>query len=622
MSDSRLFTDFHERLMKLSHSTEFINESRDRKLAALTTMCATALDVERVSVWHLSHGHDRLTCEHLCIDGDTVVQDKALELHAREHPRYFEALGRARLIDANDAPHDKRTASFARDYLIPMGIQSMLDAPVFDGARPSGVICLEALQHREWTLPELSFVVAIADTISLINTHTAWLESKRKLDYLTHYDSLTGLPNLHSLRDRVEYLVSKANRRRQGPFALLWLDLDRLKTINDGLGPQVGDQVIAETGERLSNLQINGKYLLARIGGDEFALLLRASGDGHGLDGLVKQVQQSIQAPFVLQDQHLSLTASLGICRYPDHGHDAETLLRSAEAAMYHAKKRGQGQACWFDSSIQITARSRFALERDLRYAILNDELTVHYQPIFDGTGKLMVSAEALVRWQHPERGMLPPIEFLEVARGAGLMNELGDCVLRQVCRDIQVARERQQPLPVISVNLAAEQVLTAELPERVAAVCKNFGVSPQALQFEVTEDAIQGDSQTLRTTLTQLVAAGSELAIDDFGTGYSSLARLKSLPFSRIKIDRSFIRDIPTDEDDCAITLSIIGLAKGLGLSLVAEGVESLEHEQWLQSHHCDYLQGYRYSRPVCFDDLCNHFLDDLPRPAQDYQI
>ncbi|MDX1754574.1 MAG: sensor domain-containing phosphodiesterase [Marinobacter sp.] len=627
MSDSRIFTSFHEKLMMLSHSTDFINERRDRKLAALAELCAEALGIERVSVWLLSHGHDRITCEYLFDESlrkaGAAEYDptEPLILYRNDHPRYFELLGKARLIDASNAREDPATLSFRDNYLIPLGIHSMLDAPIFDGARPSGVICLESLRPHNWTLPELSFVVAVADTISLINTHEAWLDSKRKLDYITHFDSLTGLANLNSLRDRMGYLVSKARHLNHSAFLLVWVDLDRLKAINDGLGPQVGDAVIAETGRRLSELKLPGKDLLARIGGDEFALILDSAAQSEAVDRISDRIRREIQRPLKVHGQQLTLSASLGICEYPTDGDDAESLLRSAEAAMYCAKQQGQSQACRFDTSIQATARSRFALERELRQAIHNDTLNVYYQPIYNGDASAMVSAEALVRWEHPERGLLSPMEFLEVARGAGLMYELGRCVLRRVCLHLQQARSRHVQMPVITVNLAAEQVLKPELPDDINAVCKDFGVCPSTLHFEVTEDAIQGDSNALRTILKRLVKAGSELAIDDFGTGYSSLSRLKALPFSKIKIDRSFIMDLPNDEDDCAITLSIIGLAKGLGLSVVAEGVETEAHEQWLQAQGCQFLQGYRYSRPVPFATLLERFIFNARVPIAPYR-
>ncbi len=612
MPDNQTFIEFHEALMRLSHNPEFIGDRREKKLGALARLCSELLTVERVSVWQLSDSNDLLLCETLHQTGKDEPETQApdLRLTRRDHPAYFRALRSARVIEAPQAQSDPRTASFRDDYLVPLNIQSMLDAPVFDGGRLSGVICLEACNPRDWSLPELSFVAAIGDTISLINTHEAWLQSKQKLDYVTHFDTLTGLANLQSLRNRMDYLISKIKRRASGDFVMVWVDIDRLKTINDALGPQVGDQVIAETANRLRELNLPGKDQLARIGGDEFALVLRNYQATGMLEAATESIMSQLSLPINLADQALNISVSLGVCHYPGDGDTAEALLRGAEAAMYHAKQQGRAQACSFDTSIQATARSRFALERRLRVAIRNEQLTVFHQPILDARNHAMVSTEALVRWQHPERGWLSPIEFLDVARSAGLMHGLGECVLRQVCRERRQARLQGIPLPVTSINLAAEQVLDPGLPALVRAICKEFEVAPQELHFEVTEDSIQGDSRVLKSVLDQLVQNGSELAIDDFGTGYSSLSRLKHLPFSKLKIDRSFIRDIPDDEDDCAITLSILGLARGLGLSVVAEGVETLGHEQWLKEQGCEFLQGYRYSRPVPFDTLVQDFL------------
>lgn len=633
MTDSGSFISFHQALMKLSHSAGFINESRERKLTSLARLCARTLDVGRVSIWQFSHGGDRLTCEWLYELGtehsgrpaipSTTAKGEAMEgplvFYRDEHPNYFQALAEARVVEATDAETDPRTTSFKSSYLSAVGIKSMLDAPIFDGSRLSGVICLESLERRQWSLPELSFVVSVADTISLVNTHQAWLHSKEKLDYLTRYDPLTGLLNLDSLRDRIRYLISKIERRKLGCFTLMWIDLDRFKVINDGLGPQAGDEVLAEIGRRLAELPISGKDLLARIGGDEYAMLVRNNTEPNALDNISAVIRSEISNPIRVGEQTLNVTASLGLCRYPGDGEDAGTLLRSAEAAMYHAKLHGKGQAYRFDTSIQTTARSRFALERELRDTIQDEALDVFYQPIFDHTGTRLESLEALVRWCHPERGWLSPIEFLDIARSASLMLVLGECVLRKVCGHWQQANHRNIALPVITVNLAAEQVLSSELPTLVEGICREFGMPQHALHFEVTEDSIQGDSAVLRKTLGRLVEAGSELAIDDFGTGYSSLSRLKSLPFSKIKIDRSFISHIPEDEDDCAITLSIIGLARGLGLSVVAEGVETRDHEQWLQQQGCEYLQGYRYSKPLPFEELISRYFSGNPEPTSE---
>ncbi|AZT83301.1 sensor domain-containing phosphodiesterase [Marinobacter sp. NP-4(2019)] len=620
MDDSATFVSYHKALMELSHDAGFIRQPRHHKLSALASLCGRLLEVERVSVWFFPPERDRITCECL-YDKHQVAETgpqsvasgekglSSVSLYRSDHPGYFQAISEERILAVNDARNDPRTSSFNSDYLPSVGIHSMLDAPVFDGSRLSGVVCLEACHPREWTLPELSFAISIADTISLINTHEAWVHSKRALDFVSRFDTLTGLANIDSLKERVIHLAEKIRRRKTGSLALIWIDVDRLKAINDGLGPQAGDSVIAEIGQRLKALRLEGKDLLARIGGDEFAILIRHHTQADALNGTAERIQEAIRQPIRVSGQSLSISASMGICHLPEDCVEPQELLRGAEAAMYHAKNLGRARATVFDSAIQISAQSRFALERELRAAISGDALDVFYQPIVDQSGKTVISIEALVRWNHPQRGWLPPIEFLDIARGSGLMYTLGECVLRRVCKDWSTADSLGIHLPVISVNLSAEQVLTLDLPDRIKEICAKHRMPVSALQFEVTEDSIQGDFNTLAGVLETLVDAGAKLAIDDFGTGYSSLARLKSLPFSHIKIDRSFISDLPDDENDCAITLSIIGLARGLGLSVVAEGVETEAHEQWLIEKGCDLLQGYFYSKPQPFNDLMEHY-------------
>ena len=618
MRDSEVLVTHHKALMELSHNIGFIEMPRPRKLAALTELCTRLLGIQRASIWRFPPERDRITCEWLHDEGqpgrNNGIKEESVgySLFRSDHPEYFQAITAERVIAVENAQNDPRTRSFDRGYLSVQNIHAMLDAPIFDGEQFSGVVCLESHERREWSVPDISLAVAIADTISLMNTHEAWLRSKRALEYVRRYDSLTGLANIDSLRDRLGHLVRKIKRRGAGSLALIWIDVDRLKTINDGLGPQAGDQVIADIGLRLKEIQLAGKDFLARIGGDEFALVIRNYTLPSSLNEVTREIQSRIRQPIRVSDQNLTVSASLGICHFPGDCREPEELLRGAEAAMYHAKRQGRDRSTLFDSEIQMTARSRFALESELRETLKTNGLDVFYQPIMDRSGKQLESMEALVRWQHPQRGWLSPIEFLDVARSAGLMYELGACVLRNVCAHWRDAKNRNIPLPTISVNLSAEQVLVPELPERVKEICNKQDMPVSALQFEVTEDSIQGDFSLIGRVLEQLVEAGAELAIDDFGTGYSSLSRLKSLPFSRIKIDRSFIKNLPDDDDDCAITLSIIGLARGLGLSVVAEGVENDVHEAWLFEKGCDYLQGYLYSKPLPFSEIIGRYYSD----------
>ncbi|MGB2130108.1 MAG: putative bifunctional diguanylate cyclase/phosphodiesterase, partial [Marinobacterium sp.] len=433
------------------------------------------------------------------------------------------------------------------------------------------------------------------------------------LDFVTHYDPLTSLANLTSLKSRIQSLSDPSNQPKNQAFSLIWIDIDRIKTVNDGLGTQAGDQVIVEIGQRLDRLHISGKDLLGRVGGDEFALIIRHQPSADTLALIAATLRDLIAEPLLVDQQPLSVTASIGICCYPENFTDTEELMRGAETAMYTAKQAGTSQFALFNPDHQSSARSRFRLESSLRTAIEQNALDVFYQPIFNRAEDSLDGMEALVRWNHPEHGWMSPIEFLDVARAAGLMYALGACVLRRVCRDWRDSQNLEQWLPVLSVNLSAEQVLTPEFPALVRSICAEYQMPVSALQFEVTEDAIQGDMECVHRVLQDLVDQGARLAIDDFGTGYSSLSRLKNLPVSRIKIDRSFVNGLPNDADDCAITLSIIGLARGLGLSVVAEGVETEAHEHWLLEQGCHYFQGYLYSKPLPLQACRETFLNNL---------
>lgn len=599
MDPNQQFIDFHQTLMKLCHDQAFIQDSRRNKLSALTSLCASLLNVGRVSVWWLQSGGANLESEIYYQQGDGHCFDPSY-LTRRSNPSYFDALMEARIIDARDARQDPRTRDFNSHYLIPTGIHAMLHAPIFDAGQLSGVICLEALQPRDWSLADISLATAVADIISLINTHEAWWQSQQQLDYITYFDCLTGLPNLNSMRDRLHHIT-----RQHAPFALLWIDLDRIKAINDGMGQVIGNQIIDEVANRLRNLSLPGKDKIARIGGDEFVMLIRRQTDETPLRHLTQSILNTLSTPMQLNDQTIAITASIGISLWPNDGQDCDTLLKHAEAAMYYAKEKGRSQAQFFNRSISADARSRFELESQLRQAIRNQQLDVHYQPIIRASDGALVQLETLVRWNHPTHGLLSPIRFLDLARTAGLMPDLGMAVMHRACHHLRQAQQAGMKLPRLAINLAPEQLLNPLLPQQLKEVYEAYGLNGQCFDFEVTEDVIKADTENLRNLLKQLVDLGSGLSIDDFGTGYSSLARLKHLPFAKLKIDRSFVKELPTDRDDCAITLSILGLARGLGMAVVAEGVETEDQERWLSEQGCDFLQGYRYSRPVPFDQL-----------------
>lgn len=602
MNQNEQFIEYHKALMSLSHDAAFIQSSRIEKMSVLLDLCGRLLRVERVSVWQLTDSGDSINLECLNTLSDGVFTDD-ITLTREQNPNYFDAMLTAEVIDARNARTDPRTRQFTDLYLQPLGIESMLDAPVFDGSNLSGVICLEATSHRPWTLPEISIVTVVADTISLINSYEAWHASQQALDFISHFDELTGLSNLRAFRKHLEYLCQVIDK--PASMAVFWIDIDRIKSINDGMGETIGNHLIQETASRLQSLRISGKEKVARCGGDEFLLLVRHPGKPDALRQLADQIQTLLSQPLSMTEMDVATTVSIGISLYPADSKEAQSLLKQAEAAMYQAKDFGRGQARFFNADLSIQARQRFKAEAEMRHAITSGELVAFYQPIVDAFNQNIVSVEALVRWQHPERGLVSPDDFLDLVRSTGLMKELGQAMLQAVLEDVLKLRDQGVSIPGISLNLSAEQLLDPDFAASVRNQLNRAQLPASTLDFEVTEDAIESDTRALHANLTTLVEMGASLSIDDFGTGFSSLSRLKHLPFTHLKIDRSFVSGLPDKHDDKAITLSILGLARGMGMSVVAEGVETVTQASWLQAQGCAYLQGYLLHRPMPFEQL-----------------
>ncbi|MDO3381732.1 putative bifunctional diguanylate cyclase/phosphodiesterase [Gilvimarinus algae] len=612
MDESEHFIDLHKQLMALSHSEGFIRLSRRDKLDELIQLCSRLLEVERASVWQLSNEHLSLDLETL-FDSAWGLTHERVGLLQKNHQDYFNALLRERVIDVTDVYKDLRTRSFTEDYLPSQKILSMLDAPIFDHGQIYGVLCLESRHRRQWPLAEIAFVCAVADTISLINTYEAWQQSQQELDYVTHFDDLTGLSNHRALQKRLSHLVRPEQDERCEAFALAWINIDKLKQINEGLGQNIGDDIIVLVASKLRQLLVRGKDKVARIGGNEFAVVIRDPKRSDSLERTVEEFLDQLLKPLSLPELRLQVTLSAGVCFFPEDGRDASTLMRHAEAAMYQAKKDGPGSARFFNAKISQQARAQFALERELRRALDMQSLDVYYQPIVAADGYSLAGAEALVRWHHPERGLLAPAEFLPLAKAAGMMYDIDKTVISRVCRDLNSLSCCGIHLPRVAINLSAEQVLHPGLSANIAQLLDHFQIVGDQLEFEITEDVIQHDSKQLRRSLQALASLGPTLSIDDFGTGYSSLSRLKHLPFAKLKIDRSFIQDLPGNLDDCAITESIIGLARGLNMKVVAEGVETTEQLRWLAGQRVDFLQGYKIGRPMPLSELRDSYLANL---------
>jgi diguanylate cyclase (GGDEF)-like protein len=415
-------------------------------------------------------------------------------------------------------------------------------------------------------------------------------QQQRQIRQLAYWDRLTGLPNRVQFRDAVQQHIAAG-----GALAVVMLDLDRFKHVNDVLGYAFGDRLLQGVAERLQHVVRPGD-VVARLGGDEFALLLPGA-DAALAQGVATRIAAAFEEPLTLDDQRVDLSAGLGIACGPEHATDADTLLSRAEVAMYAAKRRTAG-AQLYHASLDNGSAQTLSLLSELRRAVDNDELRLFLQPkVALATGAL-VGAEALVRWQHPQRGLVPPMQFIPFAEQTGFVRQLTLWVFEETARSLPVLAELG--IERVSINLSTRDLMDGELPDKLEAILQRHGVRAEAFCLEITESAIMDDPARAEATLNRLAARGYKLSIDDFGTGYSSLAYLKRLPVQELKIDKSFVMGMEREEGDAKIVRSTIDLAHNLGLSVVAEGVENAAIQQRLAEQGCDEAQGYHLSRPV----------------------
>ena len=454
---------------------------------------------------------------------------------------------------------------------------------------------------------ELRVQRALAKTEQVVAERTAELRAaNERAQHLADHDALTGLPNRRLLEDRLTQALALSYRNRK-QTAVMFVDLDRFKTINDSLGHSVGDVLLKEVARRLVK-QLREVDTICRTGGDEFVVVLPEIKRAADAAGVAQKIIENLSQPIQVEERELTVTPSIGIAIFPDDGRDAETLIRNADAAMYHAKESGRANCQFFTEQMNLSASRRLALENDLRRALSRGELRVHYQPIVEAMSGKTSGHEALIRWQHPERGLLAPAEFIQVAEDTGLILKIGEWVLLEACRWATfIGVERNIP---ISVNLSARQFNDPKLVQLVAGALKSTGLPAHLLILEITESTAMQQTDLTLSTLKKLKELGVSIAIDDFGTGYSSFSYLKLFPVNSLKIDRSFVAEVERDGDHRAIVAAIIALAQVLGLKVVAEGVETEGQKQFLRGFGCEQVQGYLTGKPMDADSAAKDFL------------
>jgi len=424
--------------------------------------------------------------------------------------------------------------------------------------------------------------------------------AEERLHHLAYYDPLTSLPNRTLLAKLVDQALSVAQRSKM-LGCVLFIDLNRFKLINDTLGRRIGDELLRQVSLRFRQA-LRDQDLVARLGGDEFAVGLFDIGQHFEASMVSQKLLASLEEPFLIEGHDLRVGASIGISVYPQDGQDAETLLRLADIAMYRAKQDSGGEAesvAFYSQDMNLGMQARMRLETGLRQALSEQQLLLHYQPKYAlGSGRI-IGAEALVRWHHPQHGMIPPAEFIPLAESTGLVVQVGEWVLEAACAQAQAWKQAGLPPIRLAVNVSARE-FTAALPARVAATLARYGLEAAWLELEITESTLMHNIERVIGIMDRITALGVALSLDDFGTGYSSLSYLKRFPIDTLKIDRSFTTGIPTDASDCAIASTIISIAQQLHHKVIAEGVETAEQLAFLKSSGCDEVQGYLFSRPL----------------------
>ena len=426
--------------------------------------------------------------------------------------------------------------------------------------------------------------------------------SEQRIHRLAYYDALTHLPNRTLFQDRLHTALQSAERQK-GWVVLMFLDLDRFKPINDSLGHAAGDRMLKEMATRLLGC-VDDDDTVARMGGDEFTLLLQPRANREmALNRAIhvaEQILGSLVKPFVLEGREFFVTASIGIALSPQDGNELSQLMKNADTAMYHAKERGKNNFQFYQADMNASALERLELESDLRHALEQDEFVLYYQPQFSGDGKRLTGAEALLRWRHPRRGLVPPGDFIPVLEELGLVVDVGDWVISEACRQLKTWHQAKVRVPKVSVNISARQFSDGQLGTRIANILRDTGLPPACLELELTESILMREVSEAMQILDGLKNLGLSIAVDDFGTGYSSLNYLKQFPIDVLKIDRTFVDGLPSGEQDAQIARAIIAMAHSLNLAVIAEGVETQEQLDFLREHGCDEVQGYLFGRPM----------------------
>lgn len=548
---------------------------------------------------HFKHMHMRGLVQD---DGSgSEIIEAEIELLSTDH-EFLAQHQEGILIDLDD------TVPKFLEPLSALGAHACLVLPLFSEDALSAIVALGYAQVPENPEQLLLETRTWADRVGVALSNAKWQE---KLYHQANYDALTGLPNRPAFRNFLQQALNRAKRNHE-MIGVLFIDLDRFKLVNDSMGHVVGDEYLIAISERISQC-VRSSDMLARLGGDEFTIIVSEDSQFHiktSISAIADKLLEAIPQPLQLAGHELRCSASIGIAIYPLDAENTEDLMKHADSAMYHAKANGGDTYRYFSEELNLAITKLLKVETELRHALQNDELELYFQPKFDSKEEKLVGAEALLRWNHPEKGMVFPDNFIPLAEESLLIIDIDMWVLNAACAKLRAWKQAGLPEIILAINLSARFFQLDHIPERLIALTEQYGVSMESLELEVTEGMLIEDIEKAMITLEELKTLGFQISIDDFGTGYSSLSYLKQLPIHKLKVDQSFIRKCADDPVDAALVKTIISMAHNLKLLCIAEGVETKEQLEFLREHGCDHVQGYYYSKPLASKAFEEQFL------------
>lgn len=566
---------------------------------------SNTLDVKRVGIWLFDEAKTNLDCHTMYINGEGFSGNSSLS--RANFPCYFSAIETGLRLVIDDARNDLVSIELTDSYLLENDIYSVLNVPISYDGNIIGVLSHEHTgDERKWTVNEQEFPSILAGDISLSLEISKRKEIEKNLEHQAYHDSLTGLPNRALVLDRIEHEMKHASRGKSN-LAVLFLDLDNFKQINDSFGHSAGDTVLISISERLKHA-LREIDTIARLGGDEFIILLSDFRNVEDINDIVFKLFNAIKQPISIDNNEIFVTVSIGISVFPNDGANAEILLRNADAAMYRAKEKGLNAFEFYTEDMTERAFEKVLMISNLNRALEQKEFEVFYQPQYDSLKKQLVGLEALIRWHHPDIGFLLPATFLLTAEESGLIVMLDRWVMQKSLQQMKTWQEQGIEIGRLSLNLTMQQIDQPDFVEYLKKLLKDTGCPGESITFEITEGQLMKNPERTIEILNQLSQLGIKISVDDFGTGYSSLAYLKKLPVDTIKIDREFIRDIPTDEDDASIIKAMIALAKSMRIDILAEGVETSEQLKFLTAEGCHLIQGNYLSQPLKASDIAGN--------------